>query len=99
MGYALGQFGSVILVASPPIFLHTPKLLAGEAERVGKRESLNAAQALFSNSQNTGMLINTVLVTNPKHSTIQAIKTKQKSVPDRPSTTIMSSPFMTKFYL
>lgn len=39
--------------------------------RVGKRESLDVVQALFSNSQNTSVFINAALVTDSKHSIIQ----------------------------
>lgn len=44
-----------------------------------------------------GYVINTLLVTNPKHSMIQATKREKKnSVPPRPSTTIKNSLFMIK---
>lgn len=50
------------------------------------RESLDAMQAVVSNSQNTGMLPG--LVTNPKCSTIQSAKKKINSTPARPQYTL-----------
>ena len=54
MEYPTGQSGSAVLAVSPPNFLCTPSILAGEQSRT--RESTAAVQAPLSNSQNTGVL-------------------------------------------
>lgn len=59
-------------------------------QSAGKRESLDAVQALFTKSQSTGLL-STVLATNPKHRTIWAAMREVNSVPARPSTEVMAT--------
>lgn len=52
----------------------------------GKTESLSAEQALHSNSQKKHWwVINTVLVTKPKHSSLCASRKEINSIPGRPS--------------
>lgn len=48
MEYILSKLGSAVLPVIPPKLLSTPSLLPGVAVR--NRESLGAAQGLFSNS-------------------------------------------------
>lgn len=59
-------------------------------QSAGKRESLDAVQALFTKSQSTGLL-STVLATNPKHRTIWAAMREVNSIPARPSTAIIQN--------
>lgn len=53
---------------------------------MGVRESLDAVQAVLTNSQNAGMLPG--LVTKPKRNTIQSATKKINSTPDRPQYTL-----------
>jgi len=54
MGYPFGQLGSAVPAVFPANLLHVPSLFTGGA-RMG--ENLNAVQAFFSNSPNTGVLL------------------------------------------
>lgn len=71
-----GRLWSAVLAVLPPNFLRTPSLLAGGG-RVGKRESLDGLQALFTKPL---VCYQQVLVKNPKHSTIQAEMEKINSI-------------------
>lgn len=53
--HPFGQFRSAALVVSPPNFLLASSLTAVKAEQ-GNQKSLDAVQALLSNSLNTGVL-------------------------------------------
>lgn len=55
---------------------------------MGVRESLDAVQAVLSNSYNTDVLPGLALVINPKCSTIQPATMKINSTPARPQYTL-----------
>jgi len=78
MEHPSGQFGSAVPALFIPSLLHTPSLLAGEQ---GKKESPVAEQCLHSVSQTHQCIINIVLVTNTKHSTMWAAMKKIYSAP------------------
>lgn len=78
------QLGSAVQAECPPNFLCTPSPLAG-----GQREKQRAPGCCVNTAQQWlkhWYLINTVLVTSLKHSTMQAARKKINSVSARPST-------------
>lgn len=60
MEHPFGQFWAALSV-SPPKFLHTPSLRTRSTElEQGGRENLDVVEALFSNSQNSGVFLTLV---------------------------------------
>lgn len=88
--FPFDQYWSAVLAMSPPSLLPSPSwawvLIVRKRQcRVGKRKCLDAVQALYNNSEN-GCVIDTNLVTNIKHSTVEASMKKVNSIPVSPST-------------
>lgn len=87
MEHPLDQFKSAVRAMSPHNLLPPPSPVTGWVS-VGRRENLDIVQALFNNSQTTGVLL-TVLATNANHSTVWAAMRKVNSIPARPNTVFM----------
>lgn len=66
-------------------------LLACWQGRVRNRASLEAVPALFSSSENTGVLSAPVIPTYPNHSTTGTAMKEMSSVPPRPSAGVLSN--------
>lgn len=91
----LGYLGTAVPAVSPPNLLPIPSYMLAE------RENLEAVQALFSSSPNTGALstlsVALFLTTNPKHNPLLAAVLEANSVLARPSAqhpTGTGSPFI-----
>lgn len=88
------QLGTAFLAVSPPSPLLSPSLLAGVMGVVVRWAEWETRKALMLCStvqqcQNHWYAINTVSVTNPKHSSILAAMKEVNSTPGRPSTILL----------
>ena len=97
MGHPFGQLRSAVPAVSPPTFLCTHSLLAGRA--VWEAENVLTLCKHSSAATKTPDVIDTFLVTNPKHGTLQAAVRKIKSMPPKLSTLYFSCPSQLGLYL
>lgn len=103
MKYPFCQLRSAVLAVSSPRSCSPPAyLVEGRGiwgSKVGKGKSIDLAKTLLNNHQNIDLLP-TLLLTNPKHSTIYITKKKPDSIPVRAATmSILYSIPLVSFYV
>lgn len=76
MGHSFGQYGSAVLVLSPPIFLCTLSLLARQQEKQSPWLCVSATQQQLNHQ----CIISLDFITAPKHSTKKATVMKINSI-------------------